>query len=116
MATSIVRNSDVISVLRGEKKKDKYNAEFVDWTTPQTVVTGRGSVQNFLGTEDDTDRQTTTEGNRLISDDPALFYVILPTDRVVYDGMTFEVDSAVQLWRLFGRPHHIEVNLKRVIG
>ena len=116
MATSIIRNSDFVSVLRAEKKKDEYNSEYLDWSNPETVVTGKGSVQNFLGTEDDTDRQTTTEGDRLISDDPALFNVLLPTDRLLYDGKVFEIDAEIQAWRLFGRIHHIEVNLKRVVG
>ena len=116
MATSIVRNSDFVSVLRGETKKDEYNSEYVDWSTPETVVTGKGSVQNFLNLEDDTDRQTTTQGDRLISDDPALFTVLLPTDRLLYDGKIFEMDSEIEAWRLFGRVHHIEVNLKRVVG
>lgn len=116
MATSIIGNSDFVSVLRGVNKRDEYNSEYIDWSDPEVIVSAKGSVQNFLGTEDDTDRQTTTEGNRLISDDPALFEVMLPTDRILYDGKTFEVDSEIQLWRLFGRAHHIEVNLKRVVG
>jgi hypothetical protein len=116
MATSIIRNSDFVSVLRGLKKRDEYNAEVIDWSNPEVVVTGKASVQNFLGTEDDTDRQTTTEGARLISDDPAILYVIEPTDRILYDGFTYEIDSHPQVWRLFGRPHHLEVNLRRVVG
>lgn len=116
MTTSIVRNSDIVSVVRANKVKDDYNSFFLDWTAPAVVANGRASVQHFLTTEDDTDRQTTTEGLRLVSDDPALFDVFGPEDRIVYDGRTYEVDAEIQKWRLFGRVHHIEVYLKRVVG
>lgn len=116
MGTSIIRNSDFVSVLRGLQKRDEYNADYIDWTAPETVVTAKASVQHFLTTEDDTDRQTTTEGLRLVSDDPALFEVMLPTDRILYAGKVYEVDAEIQQWRLFNRIHHIEVYLKRVVG
>lgn len=116
MATSIIRNSDLVDVIRAVKIKDEYNSEILDWSTPTVVATARASIQHFLGTEDDTERQTTTEGLRLISDDPALFDVIEPTDRIVYDGGVFEVDSPIQKWRLFARSHHVEMYLKRVVG
>lgn len=116
MATSIIRNSDIVSILRAVETLDEYNAKYLDWTTPTVVASGRASVQHFLTTEDDTDRQTTTEGLRLVSDDPALFDVFGPEDRILYDGRTYEVDAEIQKWRLFGRIHHIEVYLKRVVG
>lgn len=115
MGTSIIGNSDIVDVIRAVKRKDEYNSEYLDWSTPLTVATGRASIQHFLTTEDDTDRQTTTEGLRMISDDPVLFN-FEPTDRVVYNGDTYEVDAEIQKWRLFGRVHHIEVYLKRVVG
>jgi hypothetical protein len=115
MTTSIIGNSDIVDVIRGNVVRDEYNADFIDWSNPQIVATGRASVQHFLTTEDDSDRQTTTEGLRLISDDPTLFD-FLPTDRVVYAGKTYEVDAEIQQWRLFGRIHHIEVYLRRVVG
>lgn len=116
MGTSIIRNSDLVDVIRGEIKKDEYNSEYVDWSNAQIVVTAKASIQHFLTTEDDTDRQTTTEGLRLISDDPALYEIMLPTDRIRYAGRTYEVDAEIQQWRLFGKIHHIEVYLKRVVG
>lgn len=116
MGASIIRNSDIIDVLRPLIRKDEYNADYSDWSVPQVVATGRASIQDFLTTEDDSDRQTTTEGLRLISDDPALFDAIQPTDRILYAGTTYEVDAPIQKWRLFGRMHHIEVYLKKVVG
>jgi hypothetical protein len=116
MGTSIVGNSDIVQVIRPPMVTTLYNNPQADWGNATVVASGRASVQDFLGTEDDTDRQTTTEGLRLISDDPALFNVIQPTDRIRYVGIDYEVDAPIQGWRLFGRLHHIEVNLKKVVG
>jgi len=116
MATSIIGNSDTADIVRGEEVIDEYHRKVHDFSNAQVVATGKVSIQDFLGTEDDADRQTTTAGLRLISDDPRLFNVILPTDRVRYNGIDYEVDAPIQGWRLFGKLHHIEVNLKKVVG
>lgn len=116
MATSIIRNSDTVAVYRAVKRVDEYNSEYLDWSSPVFVVNGKASIQHFLTTEDDTDRQTTTEGLRLVSDDPALFEAFNPEDRIFYVNNYYEVDAEIQRWRLFGRIHHIEVYLKRVVG
>lgn len=116
MGATIVRNSDLVEVIRPAKILDEYNSDVVDWSNSSVVAEGRASIQDFLATEDDTDRQTVTEGLRLISDDPALFDVITPDDRIRYIGTDYEVDAPIQKWRLFGRIHHIEVYLKRVVG
>jgi hypothetical protein len=116
MGTSIVGNSDIVEVIRGQEYTDEYNRTEYDFSHPTVVASGRASIQDFLTTEDDTDRQTTTEGLRLISDDPALFNVLLPTDRIKYVGIDYEVDAPIQGWRLFNKLHHIEVYLKRVVG
>lgn len=40
-----------------------------------------------------------------------------PIDLVIVEGVTYEVDGEVQLWRdLSGRPHHVEAALRRVTG
>ena len=116
MGTSIISSSDIVQVIRALVTTNEYNNPEEDWDNAPVVASGRASIQDFLTTEDDTDRQTTTEGLRLISDDPALFNVILPTDRIRYVGIDYEVDAPIQNWRLFGRLHHIEVYLKKVVG
>jgi hypothetical protein len=116
MGTSIIGNSDTVSVLRGTVVIDAYNSEFMDWNDPDVVGSGKASVQDFLTSEDSVDRETTTEGLRLVSDDPALFNVMLPTDRILYNGIIYEVDAPIQVWKLFARVHHVEVYLKKVIG
>lgn len=116
MGTSIIGNSDTADVIRGEEVIDEYRRTVYNFNNSTVVGTGKVSIQDFLGTEDDSDRQTTTEGLRLISDDPRLFNVIRPTDRILYNGVYYEVDAPIQGWKLFGRLHHIEVNLKKVVG
>lgn len=116
MATSIVGNSDLAEVLRGSIVRDEYNSDVVNWDNPTVVAVGRASIQFFMTTEDDTDRQTTSSGLRLISDDPKLMNVIRATDRIRSVGVVYEVDAQAQDWRNFGKSHHVEVYLKKVVG
>lgn len=116
MPATIIRNSDIINVLAPDLVEDEYNSIVEDWSTPTIVATGRASIQNYLATEDDVDRQTETEGFRLITDDPALFNYIDARYRIDYNGVILEVTSPEQKWRLFARPHHVEVFLRRVDG
>jgi hypothetical protein len=40
-----------------------------------------------------------------------------PVDQLAADGITYEVDGEIQLWRdLDGTPHHVEAFLRRVTG
>lgn len=40
-----------------------------------------------------------------------------PVDRVIVEGVTYELDGDLQLWRdLSGRPHHVEAVLRKVTG
>lgn len=40
-----------------------------------------------------------------------------PIDRLIVDGVTYELDGDLQLWRgLDGRAHHVEGFLRRVTG
>ena len=116
MPASIIRNSDIIEVLEPDMVPDEYGSIVEDWSSPTVIATGRASIQNYLASEEDIDRQTEIEGMRLISDDPALFGVIQATHRIRYDGTVYEVTSPEQLWRLFSKDHHIELFLRIVNG
>jgi hypothetical protein len=116
MGTSIILNSDIIQVSRAQTITDQYNRVVKDWTNATVVASGRASIQHYLALEEDIDRETTTEGARFITDDPALKDQILPEDRVIYAGETWEVTSPAQDWRLFGRYHHTEMFVRRVVG
>lgn len=114
--TTIVAQGDIVQVMEAPDVVDDYSSVVQDWDNAYVVATGRASVQNYLANEDNIDRQTTIQGWRLISDDPALFDVILPTHRILYNGTVYEVDSPAVMYRLFNRNHHVEVFLRRVDG
>ncbi len=116
MATSIIGNSDIITVLRGTKVVDAYNTERVEWDSPTTVAVGRASVQHYLALEEETDRQTETEAGRLFTDTSDMRGKIQAEDRFVYDGRTWEVTSPPEEFRLFGKYHHTEMFVKIVVG
>lgn len=116
MNTSIIGNSDLITVIRGTITTDSWNREVVDWTSPTTVVVGRGSIQHYLALEEDVDRQTETEAARLFHDTSDMRGKIKALDRIIYDGRTWEVTSPPEEFRFFGRYHHTEMFLRLIVG
>lgn len=116
MATSIIGNSDIVTVKRAPLVTDTYGRTIRDWTTSTTVATGRASIQHYLALEEDIDRQTTTEAARLFTDTSDMRGVIQAEDRVVYAGRTWEVTSPPEEFRLFSRYHHTEMFVRFVDG
>lgn len=116
MATSIIGNSDVITVKRAPKVEDEYGRIIRDWPNAVTVVSGRASIQHYLALEEDIDRQTTTEAGRLFTDTPDMQGKIQAEDRVIYNGRTWEVSSPPEEFRLFSRYHHTEMFVRLVDG
>lgn len=106
---------DTVQVLRAPTTVDAYNSLVRDWDNATVAATGLASVQHSFSTENVDDRQTTTTTLRLISADVNLFG-IRATDRIVWQGQTFDVDSEVMLWRWYGADHHIELFLREVSG
>lgn len=115
MRTSIVSGSDTVQIIAPTEVTDPYGSTRFSWSSPTLVAEGKATIQHFMASEDDDDRQTTIEGLRLISDDPALFNFDAK-HRVLYAGRTYEVDGEIQQWRFFSRVHHVEVYLRRVVG
>jgi hypothetical protein len=116
MGTSIIRGSDIVTVIRAELVEDQYNREVRDWSSFTTVATGRASIQHYLALEEDTDRQTETEAARLFTDTPDMQGKIQAYDRVQYAGRTWEVTSPPEEFRFFGRYHHTEMFVRIVEG
>lgn len=116
MGTSIIRNSDIISVYRAPVVTDEYNREVHDWSNAVVVATGRASIQHYMALEEDIDRQTESEGARLFTDTPDMQGAIQPTDRILYVGRYWEVTSPEQQYRLFSRYHHSEWFVRLVDG
>jgi hypothetical protein len=117
MGTSIIGNSDIITVKRAPEIEDEYGRSIRDWANAVTLKTGRASIQHYLALEEDIDRQTTTEAARLFTDTPDMKGIIQAYDRVIYaDGRTWEVTSPPEEFRLFGRYHHTEMFVRFVDG
>lgn len=116
MPTTLIQ--DTVEIWRAPIATDEYNSQYRDWDNATRVATGRASVQPSFGQELTVDRQTVIDTYRLYTDDPVLMAtgVILATDRVVYQGLTLEVDNAPHLWRHRGADHHLEVALRKVDG
>ncbi|WP_326792050.1 hypothetical protein OHA79_09620 [Streptomyces sp. NBC_00841] len=106
-----------VTILRAPLVIDKYGnpSSVRDWARATTTVVNGVSVQPSAGTEIDADRQTVISGWRLFTR-TGVDIDLLPTDRVVSDGVTAEVDGEVARFRLSGRVHHVEAQLKRVTG
>lgn len=116
MGTSIIRNSDLVTVLRAPIIKDEYNRELADWNNPVTVIVGHASIQHYLALEEEVDRMTETEAARLFTDSYDMQSAIQPRDRVVYDGRTWEVTSPPEEFRFFGKYHHTEMFVRYIEG
>lgn len=116
MATSIIGNSDIITVKRAPLVQDAHGREIRDWSSSVTVVSGRASIQHYLALEEDIDRQTTTEAARLFTDTSDMRGMIEAEDRVEYSGRTWEVTSPPEEFRLFSRYHHTEMFVRYVDG
>lgn len=107
--------NDTVQVLRAPVVEDAYHSQTRNWSAATVVATGLAAVQPGFSDENSDDRQTTISTWRLISDSTDL-YGILPTDRILWQGKTFEVDSEASMWRWRNADHHIEVNLREVHG
>lgn len=116
MATSIILNSDTVTVKRAPLIEDEYNRSVRDWANAVTVKTGKASIQHYLALEEDIDRQTTTEAARLFTDTSDMKGAIEAEDRVIYDSRTWEVTSPPEEFRLFARYHHTEMFVRLVDG
>lgn len=113
VANTLMR--DPVKAWRAPTVTDAYGSAKRDWSAKALVAQGMASVQPVYSFESVVDRQTTTEQLRLIATDPA-FDVVEPYDRIEWRGRLLEVDSAVQVYAMQGRRHHIEVNLRYVEG
>lgn len=116
MATSIIGNSDIITVKRAPTIVDEYGRSVKDWANAVTVTTGRASIQHYLALEEDIDRQTETEAGRLFTDTSDMRGVIQAEDRVIYASRTWEITSPPEEFRLFGNYHHTEMFVRLVQG
>jgi hypothetical protein len=111
---------DTAVVLRAPITTDRYGAETRDWAAAtETVLTGitmqpLGSRTVRATVEDTEDREWTSEKYILAAPSTA---DLLATDRVLWQGITLEMDGPSQLWPgPDGQLHHYEAALRRLAG
>ena len=105
---------DVASLIEIPLTRDKYS-KAPDFDNPETLHTGRCSVQPFLGIEDEVDRDTTISQMRLISDDPG-FFQATAQHYIEYADLLWKIDGKPFLWTVSGRRHHVEITMRLVEG
>lgn len=89
-----------------------HGAQVPDWTNPTVHAVTGCSVQPAGGSEDRVNRDAVTTQFTLYA---PLDADVRATDRVVFDGVTFEVDGPPRRWAT-GVLDHIEANLRVVNG
>jgi hypothetical protein len=83
-----------------------------DWTTPDTLAIDGCSVQPGLSREDLTNRDATLIAYTVFAPSGA---DVVAQDRIVFGGVTFEVDGDPQQWAT-GISDHAQFFLKRWDG
>lgn len=92
----------------------RYGAEQRDWSAAATTTISGVSVQPVAATEATVDREYTATHLNLFAPPGT---DLLATDRVVWRGVTYEIDGEPATWYdLGGRADHLEAVLKRMAG
>lgn len=105
-----MRLGDQVTRVRAELVDIGYGNQGRDWnnTTEQPYA---AEVQPVSSTEDVVNQQQTVTRWRLFLGPDA---DLEATDRIVWDGDTYEVDGDVERWKRRGVLHHLEAVLMRV--
>ncbi|GAB7039706.1 MULTISPECIES: phage head completion protein [Catenuloplanes] len=101
---------DRITRLRAPLIADGYGNQGPDWPAAVTAVL-RASVQPASSTEDVVDEQRTVTRWRVWLPRTA---DLLATDRIEWDGQTYEVEGDVEHWKDRGQLHHLEAVMIKV--
>lgn len=86
-----------------------------DPTGPPAEIPVVGCNVQPSTSREDTDQRVTVTGEWTAWLPPGTD--VRPTDRILWDGQTYEVDGAPAAWKdLQAVPHHVQIQLKRVTG
>ena len=98
-----MRLSDTVTRLRAPLIAGPYGNEERDWDNAPPGVVYPAEVQPVSSTEDVVNiQQTQTRWRLFLGPDADLE----ATDRIVWDGDTYEVDGEVERWKRRGTLHH----------
>ncbi|MFJ8750456.1 hypothetical protein ACIREO_14150 [Streptomyces sp. NPDC102441] len=109
--------ADSVMRLRADFVVDRYgNASTErDWPNAEQQAIAGVNVQPDSSLELVGERTSVTTAWRLIGP-KGRDLDVLRTDRLVFDGMTLEVDGELARYRYAGRVHHVELRMVRVSG
>lgn len=107
--------SDQVTVLRAPLgDADRYAAQRRGWAAATSAVLTGVSVQPMAASETTVDREYTATRMNLYAPPGA---DLLATDRVVWQGVTYEVDGPPATWfDLNGVADHVAAVIKRLAG
>jgi hypothetical protein len=112
--TTALGAQQLIRVRASEVTDGRHGGRARDWKTADTEVIIGCNVQPFATAESTLQAAYVADRLRVFAPPGT---DLLPTDRVIYDGVTFEVDGSAQRWHDFsGQEHHIELVIKRLAG
>jgi hypothetical protein len=114
---TLLFNQSVIR-LRAPLVEDRYRNKKRDWGSAAPATFEGVNVQPasvpVSSDEETLDRQTTVT-HWVLQSPEGVDLDLLETDRIVFDGMTLEVDGKVGRWSSpWGGVHHVEARLKEV--
>jgi hypothetical protein len=114
MANMTALMMDYASLVSVPLSRTTYHKDY-DFDNAEVLHIGRCSIQPFLSTEDEVDRDTRISQCRLISDDPG-FFQATAQNYIEFDGNMWKIDGKPFLWKIGGRIHHIELTMRLVEG
>lgn len=106
-----MRLRDQITRVRAALVEGPYGNQERDWDNAPPGVVYPAEVQPVSSTEDVVNQQQTVTRWRLFLGPSA---GLVATDRVLWDGGTYEVDGDVERWKRRGVLHHLQAVLMRV--
>lgn len=102
--------ADHVYRLRAVTTDDGYGNQTTDWSLA-TSVEYSAEVQPLSADENDVNQQRTETRWRLWLSARA---DLIATDRIVWDGNTYEVYGDVERWKARGRMHHVKAILRKI--
>ena len=101
---------DTVTRTRAAQATDAYGNQQPDWNN--TISAAYPAAVGPVGTDEQVvDEQRTVSRWRMFLQPDA---DVIATDRITWDGATYEIDGDVQLWKRGRRAHHKEALLIKV--
>jgi hypothetical protein len=108
-----MRFRDIVAVVRaGTTASPDGGDPLLNWATA-TTTDYPGELQPLSSTENVVAQQRTDSTHRAFLPADA---DVKATDRLLHQGLYFEIDGEPEVWRFGGRVHHVEALCFRMVG